>query len=620
MDSKSYDGGIASPNEAFPIHEENILETGKSTVDSEDERNVNPPVTSNVSHKDESEPLISNSKVNRPSKSHREFGVQSKNGSGYNTLQGNDRSGKAPLNPNGTTNTDPERYAQQELSFKIHKEYRLFLNNWKWFLSLVVLINTLFLVGVFVSEFFIELIPPASRNESFENVFLLFIALIGNCFNLWFNDIGLFSQWDFRIDMFLISVPVVNFLILSMAYYTRKRMNFLTMSVFGWLVLTFGLSLMQSYKLKDYITELHGDDNGNRHTMKEWITIGFRNTCKIGMLILLFLITLNSILFTIDTHNLNDTNHYTYIDPAHKRSIHLRCYGVDKEDSQQPIVLYEHGGEDTSYKSGRWIEELYHLGHIDRYCIYDRVGYGLSDSVSAPWSLKDSSEALRYALVEEMKLKGPFTVVGYDYGGLVARTFVSDNRELCSGLMLIEAWHDELLKKKYFSRLFPGDDDDNSGDDSHSDTQLSYRFIEKEIGKRRGFKIWWDGMWSTIGLNSHYSWLVKRRGSRERIYGKDMKHEGKFLRTKFLEIVTSSLLSYRDILQSNEKIRNIKLSVVSSKEMIKKSSLWGDWQRKLTKISTKTKEWKIVDGEHAFFENSNAKELVQDVLLRLLNE
>ena len=251
--------------------------------------------------------------------------------------------------------------------------------------------------------------------------------------------------------------------------------------------------------------------------------------------------------------------------------------------------------------------------------MYDRVGYGLSDSVSMPWSLKDSSEALRYALVEEMKLDGPFLVVGYDYGGLVARTFVGDNRELCSGLMLVEAWHEELLKKNYLSRLFPGD---GHGDDksSLSDSQLSLRLIEKEVGKRKGYKIWWHGIWSTIGLNSQYSWLIKHRGSSERLVGKDMIYEGKFLRTKLAETLTSSLLSYRDILKSNERITNIKLSVVSSKEMIKKSSLWGDWQRQLTKISTKVKEWKIVDGEHEFFENSNGKELVQAVLLRLLEE
>ena len=49
----------------------------------------------------------------------------------------------------------------------------------------------------------------------------------------------------------------------------------------------------------------------------------------------------------------------------------------------------------------------------DSYCVYDRFGYGLSDSTDAPISLRKSAEALKYALVDEMGLKGPFLVVGF---------------------------------------------------------------------------------------------------------------------------------------------------------------------------------------------------------------
>lgn len=608
MNSRGYDDGLTPPNEAIPVHGANLIDTGMYT----------PDVDTNMNLEDESEPLISKSKINHPGKSPRELGTKLSDSTPYNSLSTNRQNGSGNI---GQRNEDSEQYAGQDGRSNIYQRYLSFLRNWRWFLHLVIFISVLFLVCVFVSDFFIELFPPASRNESFDTFVLLTVALIGNCFNLWFSDIGLFSQIDLKMNLLLVAIPVFDFLILSSSEYTRHRMNFLTLTVFGWLILTFILDLVQSYKLKGYFDQLHGTFSQNRHTMKEWLMIGFHNVCKIIILLLLTLNTLKILLFTIDTHNVNNSNYNIYIDQNHRKTMHIRCYGLDNADSTQPIILYEHGGEDTSYKSGKWIEELYFLGHVERICMYDRVGYGLSDSVSMPWSLKDSSEALRHALVDEMKLGGPFLVVGYDYGGLVARTFVGDNRELCSGLMLVESWHEELLKKNYISRLFPGDgDDDGANKDSLSDGHLSLRPIEREIGKRRGYNIWWHGLWSTIGLNSYYSWVVKRRGSSERILGKDMKHEGKFLRTKFAETLTSSLLSYRDILQSNERITNIKLSVVSSKEMIKKSSLWGDWQRQLTKISNKVKEWKIVDGEHDFFENSNAKELVQAVLLRLLEE
>lgn len=606
MNSRGYDDGLMPPNEAIPVHGTNLADTRRYT----------PEVDTNVNLENESEPLISTSKINHPGRSHRELGTKTQVSSSYNSSSGNKTNERNNIQQR---TEDFEQYSGQDERSETRQKYLLFLRNWRWLLHFTIFVNILFLVYIFVSDFFVELFPPSSRNESFDNFVLLTIALSGNCFNVWFTDIGLFSPIDYKINTFLFAIPIIDLLILSSTQYTRCRINNLTLAVFGWLILTFTLNLIQSYRLKCYVNELDGVFDKNRHTMKEWLIIGFRNSCKIILLLLLTLNTLNALLFTIDTHNVDKSDHYFYISQDHRKTIHIKCYGLDNVDSTQPIILYEHGGEDTFYTSGKWIEELYLLGHVQRICMYDRVGYGLSDSVSMPWSLKDSSEALRYALVEEMKLDGPFLVVGYDYGGLVARTFVGDNRELCSGLMLVEAWHEELLKKNYLSRLFPGD---SHGDDkgSLSDSQLSLRLIEKEVGKRKGYKIWWHGIWSTIGLNSQYSWLIKHRGSSERLVGKDMIYEGKFLRTKLAETLTSSLLSYRDILKSNERITNIKLSVVSSKEMIKKSSLWGDWQRQLTKISTKVKEWKIVDGEHEFFENSNGKELVQAVLLRLLEE
>lgn len=606
MNSRGYDDGLMPPNEAIPVHGTNLADTRRYT----------PEVDTNVNLENESEPLISTSKINHPGRSHRELGTKTQVSSSYNSSSGNKTNERNNIQQR---TEDFEQYSGQDERSETRQKYLLFLRNWRWLLHFTIFVNILFLVYIFVSNFFVELFPPSSRNESFDNFVLLIIALSGNCFNVWFTDIGLFSPIDYKINTFLFAIPIIDLLILSSTQYTRCRINNLTLAVFGWLILTFTLNLIQSYRLKYYVNGLDGVFDKNRHTMKEWLIIGFRNSCKIILLLLLTLNTLNTLLFTIDTHNVDKSDHYFYISQDHRKTIHIKCYGLDNVDSTQPIILYEHGGEDTFYTSGKWIEELYLLGHVQRICMYDRVGYGLSDSVSMPWSLKDSSEALRYALVEEMKLDGPFLVVGYDYGGLVARTFVGDNRELCSGLMLVEAWHEELLKKNYLSRLFPGD---GHGDDksSLSDSQLSLRLIEKEVGKRKGYKIWWHGIWSTIGLNSQYSWLIKHRGSSERLVGKDMIYEGKFLRTKLAETLTSSLLSYRDILKSNERITNIKLSVVSSKEMIKKSSLWGDWQRQLTKISTKVKEWKIVDGEHEFFENSNGKELVQAVLLRLLEE
>lgn len=54
--------------------------------------------------------------------------------------------------------------------------------------------------------------------------------------------------------------------------------------------------------------------------------------------------------------------------------------------------------------------------------------------------------------------------------------------------------------------------------------------------------------------------------------------------------------------------------------MVKKSALWGDWQRDLTKISHKTQEWKIVEGGHEIYKYGLGKQQTQEVLLRLIGE
>ncbi|CCK71993.1 uncharacterized protein KNAG_0I02080 [Huiozyma naganishii CBS 8797] len=564
---------------------------------------------------EENTPLINKPKTSHPVKSHRNIGDRTASYGGV-------------VGPGDDRNTgDSEAHGGDEPRFQTHKDYSIFQHNWRWTMNVILFINTLFLVFVFICYFFLNFGFGTGRNESFDKLLFISVALIGNCFNLWFNDIWLISSWDYFMDMVLTGLPLTNLALFMLTSYTRTRLNFSTVMMFLWLALTFGLSLYQSYKLQEYIKQLAPETVQNKHTLKEWIKIAFRNVVKILCCGLLFLMTLNSFLFMIDTHNVanfkDDDSQFVYADSQHSKTLHIKCSGLENHDKTKPIVLYEHGGEDTSYLSGRWIQELYHLGKIESYCVYDRFGYGLSDSTSAPWSLKASAEALRYALVDEMKLEGPFVVVGYDYGGLVGRVFVSQNRDICSGLMLVESWHEELLLKKYFKRLFPGDGDDNGHDgnnDGNSDDKVSFRVPEREIHKRNGLKVWWNGLWSSIGLNLHYSWMVRHRGSRDRILGRDMQHQGKFLRTKFLEVLTSSLLSYKDILETNPKLRNVKLSVVSSKEMVRKSSIWGDWQRKLTKLSGNTKEWKIVDGEHNFYQNGVGKELAQDVLLRLLNE
>lgn len=534
---------------------------------------------------------------------------------------------------------DVEFYANSG-RYQIHKNYMIFLSNWRVILNIILIANFVLLGIFFFSEYFVALFSTGGLT-AFDNFVLIIVSLIGNFFNLSFNKIGLYTSSDLKLNSILTILPLLNLGILYALQFTRERLGTATILVHLWTSFTFFLGIIQSYKLRKYIKNLAPPTTQNKHSLKEWIQIAIRGVCKGITLILLTLLLLKTLLSAIDIrnalsntqaefelHNSGNYNAFQYTNSDHTTRLHIRCYGIDRYNSRSgnttvPIVLFEHGGEDTPYLSGKWIEELYHLGKLESYCVYDRFGYGLSDSTDAPISLRKSAEALRYALVDEMGLKGPFLVVGFDYGGLVARVFAGDNSDMCAGLMLVEAWNEELLLKHYLRRLFSGGKGgvgDGGRDGDSSEDRVDYRIPEREVHKMNGFRSWLSGIWSSFGLSLQASWIIRHHGSMDRVFGRDMKYQGKFLRNKVLEAISSSLLSYKEILESNLKLQNIKLSVVSSKEMIRKSSVWGTWQRKLSKLSGNTKEWKIIDGGHEFYKNGVGVEQAQGVLLRLLYE
>ncbi|CAI4049934.1 uncharacterized protein SKDI_14G2090 [Saccharomyces kudriavzevii IFO 1802] len=573
--------------------------------------------------------------------------------------------------------------------FQLRKGYRIFIHNSKWILNILILINTIWLITTLISDFFFNiniLFGFSNRYASFNDLILIFISIIANSFNLWFNKLGLYSALDYSLNVTLCALTLFNLALTYMIKYTRQRIGFVGTFTYLWTSFSFFVGAILDWYLLFYnssisepledrrideetttTTATFNDNNANvtdssnrgrygsgsptptrrselvqnKHTLTEWVSIGFRNTVKFAILIFFGLFTLNTLLTTLDTYRLTHKlpvsvqspsyEAFHYVDAAKTYQLHITCYGdvfdqendtdpVDKK--KQPIILFEHGGYDTGYLSATWIEELYHLDKIQRYCLYDRPGYGLSDSPPAPISIAMVAESLRYALIKDAKIKGPFTTVGYDLGGLFTRVFTAKNVDIVDSMMLVESWHEELLLKNYIQRLLPpgrgdGDDDD---DDNRDGRNHDKTWLPSEIERHNEFKLWWKGIWSSLGWRLQTSWLLAHHGSKERIYGRDMRYQGRFLRSKFLESVTSSILSYRDVTNNAEALQNVKTSIVSSKEMVKKSALWGDWQRELTKLSHKTQEWKIVDGGHEIYKYGLGKQQTQEVLLRLIGE
>lgn len=589
----------------------------------------------NPSLGDEQEPLLGKSTKGKPS--HRAIGVQ-------------------PQPISTEPNQEDERAIDFESQFQrklygIHKKYRLFRNNSRWILNIFIIVNTVWLVTTLISDFFfnINIFRTNNRYCSFSDLTLIFISIIANTLNLWFNNLGLYSPLDYALNVTLCVLTLFDLGLVYLISYTRKRIGFAGTFTYLWAAFSFLIGVVIDWYLFSYnsqLSEPHApeqeEDSENReggerfavsgkHTLTEWIYIGIRNFVKFFLLLFFVLFTLNTMLSAWDIHRVSKGtadvtaeaatySAFHWVDDAHTYKLHIECYGdvfesgaLDDGEKRQPILLFEHGGLDTGFSSATWIQELYHLNRVHRYCTYERPGYGLSDSAPAPVSIAMVADALKNALLKEAKITGPFITIGYDLGGLFAQVFTAKNLDLVEGMMLVESWHEDLLLKNYLQRLLPPSRDGHKDPDDIS-------WLPPEIARPNEFKIWWDGLWSCWGLKLQTSWLFAHHGSRERIFGRDMKYQSKFLRAKFLESVTSSLLSYKDVLSSKEKLLDVKLSVVSSRELVKKSPQWGNWQRELTKLSGKAREWKIVEGGHEVYKYGLGRQQTQDVLLRLMDE
>lgn len=388
-------------------------------------------------------------------------------------------------------------------------------------------------------------------------------------------------------------------------------------------------------------------ETGVRHTLTEWSVISLRNGLKILLMVWLVLFTLNNIIYLIDVHRIMShidektkpvdsksvdvltplvqasgvttdsmsTDYSTTIDgffwndldsPSYK--LHVTCYG-NLSDYNEPLVIYEHGSADTAYTSGRWIKDMHNFKKLDKFCTYERPGYGISDSAPSPVSIGLITEAFKDVLTDQIlpqftKKKTDITVVGYDIGGLYAQVLCSKLTQ-CNKLMLIESWHEDLLAYKTW---LPKD-------------SFDHRTLNT-LGKWNNFKIWFYGAFeSALGLPLMKSLFINKSGSLDRISGDWMKYQGKYTRTRFQETLTGGLLSYNDVVESKKNIfERVDLSVVSSKAMIEKNTRWGDWQRSLAKLSKNVREWEIIDSNHYLYDSTNGKRILQDVLHRLVFE
>jgi pimeloyl-ACP methyl ester carboxylesterase len=126
------------------------------------------------------------------------------------------------------------------------------------------------------------------------------------------------------------------------------------------------------------------------------------------------------------------------------RKLNMYCSGKGL-----PTVLFE---ADAGRAGWDWSAVLPEVARRTRACVYDRAGFGASDPIIRAASVANASKDLNF-LIKNAHLDGPFVLVGAGYGALVAQHFALRSRGAVTGLVLVDAMHEDALPADRSARL-----------------------------------------------------------------------------------------------------------------------------------------------------------------------
>jgi pimeloyl-ACP methyl ester carboxylesterase len=302
-----------------------------------------------------------------------------------------------------------------------------------------------------------------------------------------------------------------------------------------------------------------------RRSFKEWCAVLTESVIMIVMVVVVVFLTATLIIRCRDA-SLAPPGKRFYVD-GDKYQLHLACIGdvtYDKDGNRNPTVLLEGGEVPTEDTFDDWVWNAYQNGTIDRYCYYDRPGIAWSDNAPSPHSAGMTSDALSEALVRAGE-KSPWILVSAGVGGVYSRIFSSRHARQVTGLLLIDALHEDLLHR---------------------------------LGStNRGFLLWARGVISPIGYDRIFGALFQGRTREDRVYGRSSYQNGKFIKAKLQESLVANSLTKNEVSQArNIQSRTTPLVVVSSGIHNRQDKEWQEKQKDLTSLTDKLISWDVVSG------------------------
>lgn len=114
--------------------------------------------------------------------------------------------------------------------------------------------------------------------------------------------------------------------------------------------------------------------------------------------------------------------------------LHLNCSGTGS-----PVVILEAGFPGSSLD---WTLVQPGVAEFTRVCSYDRAGFGWSEKGKEPRSSAQIGQDLK-ALLSNANVASPYILVAHSMGGLYARAFVRKFPESVTGIVLVDATHED---------------------------------------------------------------------------------------------------------------------------------------------------------------------------------
>ena len=263
--------------------------------------------------------------------------------------------------------------------------------------------------------------------------------------------------------------------------------------------------------------------------------------------------------------------------------LHLYCKGIGS-----PTILVDSGMGSLALE---WINLQQHLSPHVKVCLYDRAGYGWSDTGPMPRTSEQIANEL-YFLIQASEMRGPFVLVGHSFGGYNMRLFASKHPEMVAGLVLVDSSHPDQ-----FSRM-------------HIDPRAEIRGLVDHQGKRTRYTV------SQPVFPSNYPQQIK------------------FLAHRMLSSRKSNMTRLNEQFyfeQSAEQVKqagtfpNIPLVVLTHGQQVwpanqtgqKMESIWSELQQELSYLSTVSLQIIAKSSGHAI--HLDQPELVSSAILNIVS-